>query len=238
MPDIRGLSKSQATEILDSHKLSLGQVKYQYSSDYNYGQIIKSFPKKDKKVRQQTAINVIISKGPDAKKFGDYRGQNYQEVKKRLEKQGVHVYEEEKYTDSAETGAILKQSISQKEKVVMSETTVTFTISKGPTYFKVRMLSGMSKDQIDAYAQSEGIKVVYQYEYSDTIAENQVIKQGPAPNATMYRGQTLIVILSRGKVQGNENSNSKEKFNQGEGNNRESESLNSTSNSLGRLQQK
>lgn len=238
MPDIRGLSKSQATEILDSHKLSLGQVKYQYSSDYNYGQIIKSFPKKDKKVRQQTAINVIISKGPDAKKFGDYRGQNYQAVKKRLEKQGVHVYEEEKYTDSAETGAILKQSISQKEKVVMSETTVTFTISKGPTYFKVRMLSGMSKDQIDAYAQSEGIKVVYQYEYSDTIAENQVIKQGPAPNATMYRGQTLIVILSRGKVLGNENSNSKEKFNQGEGNNRESESLNSTSNSLSQLQQK
>lgn len=237
MPDISGLSRSQAKEILDSHKLTLGQVKYQYSSDYNYGQIIKSLPKKDKKVRQQTAINVIVSKGPDVKKFGDYRGQNYHEVKKRLEKQGVHVYEEEKYTDSTEPGAIIKQSISQKEKVVMSETTVTFTISKGPTYFKVKMLSGMSKNQIDSYAQSEGIKVIYQYEYSNTIEENQVIKQGPAPNATMYRGQTLIVILSRGKASSNRNNSSQENLSQNESNSNVILSSDNNQNFLGQLQQ-
>lgn len=197
MPDLRGMTQTQAESILDNNKLEKGKVTEKYSNLYNYGQIVSTNPKQGSNVRQKTSVGLVISKGPDKKPFGDYRGQNYDDVKERLENQGVHVYKKLKYTDDVAKDSITSQSLKPSAAVVMSQTTVTFTVSKGPIHFRLKMFSGMNKSQIESYAKQQNIDVVFQYEASDKFKSGEVVRQGPAPNAIVERGSQVIVVLAK-----------------------------------------
>ena len=197
MPDLRGMTQTQAESILDNKKLEKGKVTEKYSNLYNYGQIVSTNPKQRSNVRQKTSVGLVISKGPDKKPFGDYRGQNYDDVKERLENQGVHVYKKLKYTDDVAKDSITSQSLKPSAAVVMSQTTVTFTVSKGPVHFRLKMFSGMNKSQIESYAKQQNIDVVFQYEASDKFKSGEVVRQGPAPNAIVERGSQVIVVLAK-----------------------------------------
>lgn len=87
VPDLRGMTRSEASRMLKDEKLSLGRVSYRYSEKFSYNQIITSNPEYGTKVKENTAVNVVVSKGLEKVKFGNYRGRSYNSVKKFLQKE-------------------------------------------------------------------------------------------------------------------------------------------------------
>ena len=65
MPGLLGETEDMARKILDSVGLDVGSVKHGYSSDYPEGQVCFQSVNEGTKVDQGTAINLIISDGPD-----------------------------------------------------------------------------------------------------------------------------------------------------------------------------
>src|SRR5699024_476548 len=61
MPDLRGMTQTQAESILDNKKLEIGKVTEKYSNLYNYGQIVSTNPKQRSNVRQKTSVGLVIS---------------------------------------------------------------------------------------------------------------------------------------------------------------------------------
>ena len=65
MPGLLGKTEDMARKMLDSVGLSVGGVQHEYSDDYPKGQVCFQSVNEGAKVDQGTAINLIISDGPD-----------------------------------------------------------------------------------------------------------------------------------------------------------------------------
>ena len=178
VPDLRGMTRSEASRMLKDEKLSLGKVSYRYSEKFSYNQIITSNPEYGTKVKENTAVNVVVSKGLEKVKFGNYRGRSYNSVKKFLQKRGVTVYKETKYSNKYAKGEIIDQSIPPKEKIVLSQATVSFTVSLGAKNIMVRDLRGYSLKEVQDYAEESSLNLIIKRIDSDEPV-NTVVAQYP-----------------------------------------------------------
>ena len=64
VPDVLGLPVADAQQMITGKNLTVGQVKEDYSSDYNEGFIAAQNPSPRSKVRANTPVTLIVSKGP------------------------------------------------------------------------------------------------------------------------------------------------------------------------------
>ena len=64
IPNVVGLTLGEAENILKENKLSLGNIKYEYSDTYNNGIVITQDPKSGSESNQEWGtVNVVVSKG-------------------------------------------------------------------------------------------------------------------------------------------------------------------------------
>ena len=64
IPNVVGLTLGEAENILKENKLSLGNIKYEYSDTYNSGIVIAQDPKSGSESNQEWGtVNVVVSKG-------------------------------------------------------------------------------------------------------------------------------------------------------------------------------
>lgn len=64
IPNVLGLTLGEAENILKENKLSLGNIKYEYSDTYNNGIVIAQDPKSGSESNQEWGtVNVVVSKG-------------------------------------------------------------------------------------------------------------------------------------------------------------------------------
>lgn len=211
VPDLRGMTRSEASRMLKDEKLSLGRVSYRYSEKFSYNQIITSNPEYGTKVKENTAVNVVVSKGLEKVKFGNYRGRSYNSVKKFLQKRGVTVYKETKYSNKYAKGEIIDQSIPPKEKIVLSQATVSFTVSLGAKNIMVRDLRGYSLKEVQDYAEESSLNlIIKRIDYDEPV--NTVVAQYPVANTYVGRGSNLTVSISAGKKEESSASSSSSSF--------------------------
>ncbi len=59
--------------------------------------------------------------------------------------------------------------------------------------------STMSKQEIEDWAAANKVKCVFIDEYSDTVASGAFIRQSKNANDTVYEGDTIRIVLSKGK---------------------------------------
>ncbi|MCI1953479.1 MAG: Stk1 family PASTA domain-containing Ser/Thr kinase [Ligilactobacillus acidipiscis] len=198
VPQLKGMTTSEATESLKDANLKLGKVTKKYNNTYYFGQVIRTRPKAKTEIKEGTLVDVEISKGPKKEKFGDYTGQKYSQVKKELKKRGVTVQSEKVFSQKIPKGEIKSQSISAKKKVVMGETAVTFQVSQGAKSFELRDLLNYTLKSAQDYADEKGLTLNVTRENSDKYDEGIVIQQEPAAGTVLNQGDTISVTISDG----------------------------------------
>ena len=198
VPQLKGMTTSEATESLKDANLKLGKVTKKYNNTYYFGQVIRTRPKAKTEIKEGTLVDVEISKGPKKEKFGDYTGQKYSQVKKELKKRGVTVQSEKVFSQKIPKGEIKSQSISAKKKVVMGETAVTFQVSQGAKSFELRDLLNYTLKSAQDYADEKGLTLNVTRENSDKYDEGIVMQQEPAVGTVLNQGDTISVTISDG----------------------------------------
>jgi len=110
----------------------------------------------------------------------------------------IAVEKKESYSDTVESGKVMEQSVAKGEKVVAKDTKMVLTVSKGKEPVTLINLKGYSRSGVEDYAKEHGLKLQISEENSNETADT-VIKQSPAEGTALKKGDTLTVVISKGK---------------------------------------
>lgn len=203
VPDLYNLTMKQASVMLKSSNLQVGDLSKENDDDVEAGHVIKSIPAKGLKLKNGAQVNLVVSLGATYYKMSKLVGKQYEDISDNLKKRGFKVKVKYKATNEYEAGTILKQSIPKGKKVVTKDKSLTLTIAKvktvKPKMVKVRDLNGYNLKSIQDYASEADLTLDVSYEYSDDVDSGLLISQNPAANSTISQGGTLSVVMSKGK---------------------------------------
>ena len=200
VPDLRGMTTTQAKTALTSAGLKVGSYKYTYSTKVSKDLVIDSDPKRQVSVKEGSTVKLILSRGQPQFTLENYVGQDYTDVKSDLQKRGVTVKEKQVSTNDEPSGKIVSQSIKAGKKVIADKTTITFGVSVAikPNTIALRDLTGYTEKSLRDYANEVGLKIVISQAHSDTVDTGMVISQTPAAGTQVKPGDTVNVSVSQG----------------------------------------
>lgn len=198
VPVISGTLRNDATEKLEDADLRVGKISYRNSEKVDRNRVITSTPKENTKVKKNTRVALIISSGIKKVRLDNYVGQDYDEVKSRLEAQGFKVRRRNAPSGSFQSGKILQQDFASGKRVNPKGHTLTFVVSTGIQQVILKDLTDMTKAQVVSYANKEKINPTFDYVYSNEQKKGRVVRQSPAANNSIQQGGNIIVWLSRG----------------------------------------
>lgn len=131
-------------------------------------------------------------------KLDDYIGENYEEIRVELTELGFDVNREEEQSKLIAMGAIVQQRPQPGETATPDEDTIIFSVSTGMPVISLRNLYQYSKDSIQEYVESEGLKLTIEEAASDDVPVGLVISQDPRPGTSLQEGDRITVIYSIG----------------------------------------
>ncbi|EIJ81545.1 serine/threonine protein kinase with PASTA sensor(s) [Bacillus methanolicus PB1] len=200
VPDVTGMDVDEAKSELLEAKFVIGETKEITSDEFEEGLVVRTDPKAGKMVKEGTTIDIYQSIGKKKFELSNYRGRRYDDVFRLLEYKSFKDISKNEIYDNSEPGTILGQNFPEGEEVVPEETKLEFTVSKGPELITLKDLSGLNKKGVQNYADSIGLKVdMSKEEYHDTIPKGLVISQTPKAGTQLEKGNTITVVLSKGK---------------------------------------
>lgn len=132
MPSLEGMTQNDAISLLESRGLEVNShINQEVSDKYEEGIVISSDPAFGSAVKKGDEVTLTVSSGKTIV-IDDYSGQNYDDVKDKLEELGLEVKREEEYSDS-EKEIIINQSLTSGTKIdpTSDDKEITLTVSKG-----------------------------------------------------------------------------------------------------------
>ncbi|UBH16260.1 Stk1 family PASTA domain-containing Ser/Thr kinase [Macrococcus armenti] len=213
VPELKGKSLLQATELLHEHNLRKGEVQYTYTTNGEKNKVIRFSPGVGEKVKANTKIDLTISKGQEKFEVKNYIGKNIKDVKKELEDANFKNVSLKEVHDMTPSGQVLKQSIENGMKVIPEETEIELTVSKGIEQIYVPDYTGKSFAKAKHELESSGFIVnVSAREYSDDIEKDKVISQD-VYNINYQYGSQINFVVSKGKDKNEKQKDDKESKN-------------------------
>ena len=193
IPDVKGMTTSQARTALDKAKLDIGDQTKQSSDKFNKGEVISTNPSTGTSVKSGSAVDLVVSSGRRRFTLGDYVGSDYSDVASDLRKAGFTVRRREETGSTQDTGTVLRQSIKAGDKVVAKGKTIVLTVASAGETFKMADLSKYNYQGVMGYANDHNLTVKY-----TGATTGLVVRQDPAIGTTVHDGSTISVTFASG----------------------------------------
>jgi beta-lactam-binding protein with PASTA domain len=128
------------------------------------------------------------------------KGQSYDDAAATLKKAGLDPVEQQVASSTVSPGAVIGTT-PEAGSSVGPKTSVTVTVSSGPTAITVPPTAGMSVADATAALKKAGLVVgTTTAEDSQTVAVGLVVETNPAAGATASTGESVNILTSTGKV--------------------------------------
>lgn len=203
VPDVKGMSYSEAKEVLEAKGLKIEKADEPIASQkIEKGKIVSQTPSKNSKVKKGRTVRVILSAGNTELKVPDLKGLSYKEAKTLLSEMGLQISKgDEVDSDSVTEGLIASQYPSAKTKVDKGDI-ITVNISKGKKDAVIPKLVGTTftsesdvSDTLSKYGYKLG-KVSYEESYE---TPGTIIKQSPDAGTTAEKKTSVDIVISKAK---------------------------------------
>lgn len=198
LPSLIGMTVDEARR--QYPELDIQIVRQEPSADYDINQIIEQAPRSGMEIKEDARISVTVSTGIQSTVLGDYSGQDYADVKKRLESLGLHVEQVGITSEDVPRGQVVATDPPVNSEVRKGET-VYVRVSLGAADLPVRVPDLTGRTEVEArallaqYSLSLGqITAVDSDEEKGLIVEQSIEKNQSVPKGTM-----IDVSVSNGK---------------------------------------
>ena len=204
VPDVSKLTIAAAESKLKEAGFEVNEQREERTSkDVEEGYVIMTDPPQGVNRKKGTTITLIISSGEKGIEIENYVGQNYYEVKGKLEAYGIKVVEEKKDVekdekDSVKENQILEQRPIAGTKLIEGDTITLITpnlIVKYPNFVEEKW----TKDAIEKFCKEYEISVQFVEEETDTYESGTVIKQDRVAGTQVKKGYPLVVTIAKEK---------------------------------------
>jgi eukaryotic-like serine/threonine-protein kinase len=140
-----------------------------------------------------------IDKGLSVK-VPDLTGQSYDDAAAALKKLGLDPVEQQVPSSTIAPGAVISTTPGTGSSVA-PHTSVTVTVSSGPTALSVPDVTGLSVDAATAKLKQVGLKVgTTTPEDSQTVAAGMIVETSPAAGTSAKSGDSINLLTSSGKI--------------------------------------
>jgi len=198
VPDLQGMTETDAIDELRNVGLEYDRTADEYSSDVQEGFVIRSDPAAKANVAKGSAVVLYVSKGTEKVQVPDVTGKTFSTAKQELTAAGLKVSSKDAYSDSVNKGNVISQS-PQSSVYVDAGTTVTLTISKGNDTVEVPDTTGMN--EVDARAALDKVGLKVKVDYLASPDNDVVLTQSPLPTTIVKRSATVTLTVGQTPTQ-------------------------------------
>ncbi len=194
VPDLAGKTIPEARTLLGRAHLTLAEPPKQVFSDQPKGVIISVATElTNGKAPRNSAIAVIVSKGPAPVPVPNVVGATLQDARQALEVLGFVVDSSKtKFSTTVERGLVIRQNPPDGNKLQPGQT-VLIVISLGPKSFGVPNFIGLTRDAATALADQWGL--VPDFQTIGTTQGTLVYSQNPGVGVTVSYGDTITLYM-------------------------------------------
>ena len=197
VPTVTGEARVTALAALDRagfDKITISQVN---DEKVPKGLAVGTKPGGDRRVRRHAPITLLISLGPKLYALTDVHGQSENDARATLGKLPVRLTSTRQADDTVPADTVIRTNPPAGTRV-RAEQLVTIVVSSGPPILKVPDVTGSARADAVANLQGMGFKVDVKEQFSDTVAQGNVISQDPSANSQLAKGQQVALTVSKG----------------------------------------
>ena len=192
VPDVRGKTLDDAQQLLQDDKLSYGDEVQRFDEKVAKGLVITTDPAPGTTLRRDTAVDVVVSKGPKPIAIPDFTGKPGDRAKQRLTTLGFEVDDSEVNSDTVPLGKVVSQS--PRSGTGAKDDKITLVVSKGPVLVEVPNVKGMGLEAATDRLQTAGFQVKVQ-RASLYVGVMFVVGSNPSGGTMARKGSTVTVSI-------------------------------------------
>ncbi|PID96309.1 MAG: serine/threonine protein kinase [Actinomycetales bacterium] len=192
VPQLDGKTRADAEQSLAQQKLAVGTVAEEYSEDVPDGTVISQDPPADTRVKRDTTVDLVVSKGREPIPVPLVKGKTVKEATQLIEEARLVIaVEEAVHSDTVPDGQIISQDPA--DGTLFIGDTVTVLPSKGPVLVTVPRTIGMQKGPATNLLQGLGLKVAYDNVLGGVFGT--VRRSNPRAGTLVSKGSTVTLTI-------------------------------------------
>ena len=203
VPNVVGLNTEEAIKKIKEKGLEY-TTKSEESTTVEEGKVIRTEPKAGSTRTKKSTITIVESSGKEYVVLEDYTGQNYYEIKGKLEAKGIKVEMKTKSVENASEYKDKKDNIISQEPVfnkdeetkLYANDSVVLYIPEVDVYPDM-VAEKWTLSQVEDFVKEYNLTLDKSYKETDEVEEDIVLSQNRAVGDPIYEGYTLKITLSK-----------------------------------------
>ena len=198
VPNVVGMSLDDAKAELNDAGLGWKIGKQEESAKYEKGYVMAQDPKNGEKVKKNTQITLDVSTGKtdEQVEVPNVVGQDEADAQKTLEDAGFKVESAAVYSSQPQ-GEVVSTNPKAGTQAAKGST-VTIQVSKGEQKISVPDVRGTDENTAKSTLSGAGLNVTVTTDYSDSVAQGNVISQDPSGGTKVDAGANVNIVVSLG----------------------------------------
>jgi serine/threonine-protein kinase len=191
VPSLLGLNSEDAQKLIEKNNLFVGEISEEFSSDFAKGLIIRTIPASGDRVKRDTQVSIVISKGVESVAIADYRGKSGEQALNELVEAGFDVDSKYVFSEDLPAGAVVSQSPAQGEAEKGS--LITLTVSKGTEYVFIPNIFALNEKK--AISALEDLELKLEVKRVGNKKEKVVTNISPKVGSKVKRGSKVTITV-------------------------------------------
>lgn len=203
VPDLVGVelesAKKQVEDLNNKEQkinVSLEVASEEYSDKVAAGYIISQDPEKNKVIKENTVIKVIVSKGIEKVTVPKVVGEKEADAVKTLEQLGLKVELEEESNKKVQAGIIYEQSIEEGTETNKGDT-IKIKVSAGAKKIQVPSVIGSTEAEAKNELSKAGFSVTVVNEEDKSKEDGTVLKQSIEAGKEVNDGSSITITVNK-----------------------------------------
>ena len=198
VPGILNMDQAEATTALQSVGLTLEVAGEEYSETVPAGLVLSSDPAPGASAAANSAVSVVLSRGPARYAVPDVRGDPLEAARTAITEANLLVgIITEDWDPEVPAGSVASTEPAAGDELKPG-TPVDVVVSKGPRPVRLANYAGSSASEVQAELESAGLVVTVKEEFSTEFAEGLVISTLPGKGERVPVGGSVELLVSKG----------------------------------------
>jgi len=198
VPNVTGMTPSEAQTAITDAGLVVGDVEQQYSEEATPGVVMDQSPEPGVEAEKGSAVKLVVSKGKELLTVPDLKGKTESEASRIAREAGFALdVPERKPNKDVPKGVVFAQTPEPGAQLPRG-TLIVLTVSEGVELKQVPDVLNKSKADADKAIKAAGLVPKFTEDFSDTVAPGKVISQTPDPGVFVNAGATVTGAISKG----------------------------------------
>jgi serine/threonine-protein kinase len=191
IPALLSLTPEAAVNLLAKSPLKVGEITEVFNAKVPKGFVISANPAPGTRVKRDTLVDLVVSKGVETFALTSYLGKNGEEALNELTMAGFNVTATYSYDEKAMPGEVISQNPAAGSALPKGAAVEIF-ISKGSAFVYIPNVMRYTQERAVAVLEDLGLKVVVK---KVTKSAKLVIGITPKVNVKVKRGTTVTLTV-------------------------------------------